>query len=416
MIDHHKMHEESLLKKLAQLDLINEVTWQKKYISLFILIAIFILGITFIPIPEIVKSDIIIVSENYPLFVYPPRLAEIKTIFVNDQQYINKNQAICTINTDVDYRKILELKTILQHYISAPLDLPLIQVSIVGEPYIDSVILSLKKTISNIDPQSIDPTNGSRKSGLIENYKEQFELLKRKLLLLQKGLDSSERQYAAYSNLYAKEFISENNLILHENNVNIIKQNVISTELEIKRLEGIITEKELLVHDEFNNNILECLQIMNDVLTKINNWEVDYVIKSSIAGIVEISDVFEENQMISPNQRICTVIPEQTAQFYGVMNISAEDYAIINEGQTVNIKLDSYPYLKYGGVRGVTKSKSEIRDKSGYSIKIALSSPLVSNIGKEIKAHPILNGKGEILIYNDSFISKVKRRIWITMN
>ncbi len=56
--------------------------------------------------------------------------------------------------------------------------------------------------------------------------------------------------------------------------------------------------------------------------------------------------------------------------------------------QPVNIKLSGYPYLEYGMVRGIVRSKSLVPSGDSYVIEVVLPEGLTTLYGKRAGVHP----------------------------
>ena len=72
----------------------------------------------------------------------------------------------------------------------------------------------------------------------------------------------------------------------------------------------------------------------------------------------------------------------------------------------VNIKLSGYPYLEYGMVRGIVKSKSLVPSGDSYVIEIELPDGLSTLYGKKLDFTQNMQGTAEIITENIRSTSK----------
>jgi len=77
------------------------------------------------------------------------------------------------------------------------------------------------------------------------------------------------------------------------------------------------------------------------------------------------------------------------------------------EKQLVNIKLSAYPYLEYGMVRGVVKSKSLVPEANAYIIEIELPKGLTTLYGVTVDFTQNMQGTAEIITEDLRLIQKI---------
>jgi hypothetical protein len=80
---------------------------------------------------------------------------------------------------------------------------------------------------------------------------------------------------------------------------------------------------------------------------------------------VQIRSVVKDEPVVS-------IVPVDAGKFLGRISLKMERSGEVKIGSVVNIKLSGYPYLKYGMVRGIVKSKSLVPAEDAYVIEIEL--------------------------------------------
>ena len=76
-------------------------------------------------------------------------------------------------------------------------------------------------------------------------------------------------------------------------------------------------------------------------------------------------------------------------------------------GQNVNLKFSSYPYLKYGMVKGIVSRVSSVPVHDYYPVEITLSFPLVSTSGEKIEFQQELKGTAEIIMEDRRLLDRI---------
>ena len=79
----------------------------------------------------------------------------------------------------------------------------------------------------------------------------------------------------------------------------------------------------------------------------------------------------------------------------------------VKPGQTVNIKLSGYPYLEYGMVKGVVKSKSLVPSGDSYIMEVSLPAGLTTLYGKELDFTQNMQGTAEIITDDLRLLQKI---------
>ncbi|HEY4211574.1 MAG TPA: HlyD family type I secretion periplasmic adaptor subunit [Steroidobacteraceae bacterium] len=74
-------------------------------------------------------------------------------------------------------------------------------------------------------------------------------------------------------------------------------------------------------------------------------------LRSPVEGTVQKVDVTTVGQVVNPAQSLVTIVPDGTALIVEA-SLSNEDIGYVKLGQTVEVKVDTFPFQKYGSLRG----------------------------------------------------------------
>jgi len=248
------------------------------------------------------------------------------------------------------------------------------------------------KTISNLS------------SNLAEQEKE-----------LRKDLKLAEDEYKTNLNLFF-----DNVIPLME--LQQIESKYISKKLAYKQLQSSIlnnhssqynTSKQLVdINDNIEQEKLNFIKQFNILKNEISNWKHQFILTASDNGKVSFSGSIEEFQSVAKGQDICYVMPENIS-YLGEVYLDQYNLGKVESGQTVIIKLKSYPFEEYGVVRGIIENISEIDVNKQYLVKVKLPSGITTNMNKKLKFRFGMLGDAEIITKNtkviDKLIYKLKR-------
>ena len=128
---------------------------------------------------------------------------------------------------------------------------------------------------------------------------------------------------------------------------------------------------------------------------------------SPVDGIVSFTRFWNANQSVVKDEPVITVVPLETGNFLGRINLKMQRSGKVKPGQKVNIKLSGYPYLEYGMVRGVIKSKSLVPSRDAYIIEIDLPDGLTTLYGMKLDFTQNMQGTAEIITEDIRLLQKI---------
>lgn len=168
----------------------------------------------------------------------------------------------------------------------------------------------------------------------------------------------------------------------------------------------MVLQQEVLILElqklqEQNTYEIQIDELLESFKSQLAKWKQTYLIIAPIDGNVTYNKVWSVNQTVSAGEIIATVIPENQTKIIGKIDIPSVGMGKIKLGQKVNIKLDNYPYMEFGMLRGNIKTISlvPVEAEKGifYTAEVELPSNLVSNYGKKIPFSQNLTGTAEII-------------------
>jgi HlyD family secretion protein len=247
-------------------------------------------------------------------------------------------------------------------------------------------------------------TISSLSSNLAEQEKE-----------LRKDVKLAEDEYKVNLNLFF-----DNVIPLME--LQQIESKYIAKKLAYKQLQSSIlnnhssqysTSKQLVdINDNIEQEKLNFIKQFNILKNEISNWKHQYILMASDNGKVSFAGSVEEFQSVAKGQDICYVMPENI-NYLGEVYLDQYNLGKVESGQTVIIKLKSYPFEEYGVVRGTIENISEIDVNKQYLVKVKLQNGITTNMNKKLKFRFGMLGDAEIITKNtkviDKLIYKLKR-------
>jgi len=150
-------------------------------------------------------------------------------------------------------------------------------------------------------------------------------------------------------------------------------------------------------------------QEVQDLLGKMPSWLIrngTLLVIILVMVLVFGSWRFKYPDLVSGTATV-TINAADSSLLAGSVKIDGSDVEKIRTGQHVNLKFDSYPYLKFGLVRGVVGKISSVPKGEGYEVEIQLPGRLITTLGKELEFSQELKGSAEIVTEDISLLSRI---------
>jgi HlyD family secretion protein len=175
-----------------------------------------------------------------------------------------------------------------------------------------------------------------------------------------------------------------------------------------------LAEKRQLLNDDKISRIDDKQKLVSllresflNLKAQVSLWENTYLLITPIDGIVSFTKFWSANQSVVKDEPVVSIVPVETGNFLGRIDLKMERSGKVKTGELVNIKLSGYPYLEYGMVRGIVKSKSLVPSSDIYIIEIELPNGLTTLYGIPLDFTQNMQGTAEIITKNIRLLQKI---------
>lgn len=178
-------------------------------------------------------------------------------------------------------------------------------------------------------------------------------------------------------------------------------------QLEIQRI--VLEETETL-----EKAYSDYISRKNELINSISLWKERYLLYSPIAGELEYLNFWRDNSYVQSGQEVFTVIPDKNS-ILGEVVIPSFGAGKVEVGQTVNVKINNYPYDEYGLMKGVVKSVSRMTNKlktqngdvDAYLVVVSFPDGMVTNFGRMLSLDFESKGTAEIITKRKRLIERL---------
>jgi multidrug resistance efflux pump len=185
-----------------------------------------------------------------------------------------------------------------------------------------------------------------------------------------------------------------------------ISSNIIQNEsqqnakrLEIADLDNQVTQQK--------NLFTEALHTLHSQVTA---WKRKYVLVTPVAGRFSFNGFLQEKQTVQQNQSVGMVLSGNTS-FYAEIVIPQQSFGKTAIGQTVQLKLDGFPFEQYGFLKGQINFVSVMGTDSGFQARVVIPNGLMTTYGKSISFRQGLTAIAEIITEDKRLFDRMTERL-----
>jgi HlyD family secretion protein len=391
------------------------VRWGTTFIFLVLAIILFFAWV--IRYPDIVPSPVEITTVNPPVTLVSKITGRINILYVKDGENVAIGKLLAVMETTASIAEVTNLKqtvdTITRPDFISSASLPVF--SELGEiqVYWGSFLKSLSDFSNYVtnDFYGFKITSTTEEIAAIEEYIDRV-MVKERLYVENKRLET--KKYARDSSLFISGVFSESELEKSRQTLNRINIELQDVRLDHSAKSIELAEKKQLLQDYKIKKIEDrerFYSVLNESLlnlkAQIKFWENTYLLVSQVSGVVAFTKFWTGNQLVMKDEPVLSIVPLETGDFVGRVNLKMQRSGKVQPDQPVNIKLSGYPYLEYGMIRGIVKSKSLVPTGDAYVIEIALPDGLTTLYGKKLEFNQNMQGTAEIMTDDLRLIQKI---------
>jgi hypothetical protein len=385
-----------------------------------VMFSVFVLLIFFswlIRYPDTIPSPVTITTYNPPITLVSKVTGNIKHLYFREKDRVVSGQLIAVMETTASISEIELLKTILDT-INSPAHLhpdllPLLNELGELQVYYGSFL----KNLADLNNYNKNDLFGGRIVSLnleISRIKDYIDRLIVKERLVSENQKLEVGKYQRDSVLHMGKSIADIDLEKS-------RQALLRTSIELQQVRLDHSQKSIelaekmqilqdfkISRDEEQDKLISILnESFMNLKAQFRIWENTYLLKSPIDGTVTFTKFWNVNQSVVKDEAVLSIIPLQPGDFIGRINLKMQRSGKVKTGQIVNIKLYGFPYLEYGMVRGVVKSKSLVPSGDAYTIEISLPDGLLTTYGIKLEFTQNMQGTAEVMTDNLRLLQKI---------
>ncbi len=382
------------------------IRWGSVVVLLIVLSLFFVSWL--VKYPDVITTQIVITTNTPPEKLVAKMSGKIEAILVVDKAAVYKNSPLAVIENSANYKDVFLLKGMVDTIDIDKDKFPFEKLKMAQLGEVESYFAVFQKESiaddlnAKLQPYQVEGTAQSYES---IQLKERLRLLESQRSNNQAELVLQKSDLDRHEGLFKKGIIATQELEKHKLTYLQVERNYKSLLSTISQLKSAINElnknsKTTRINESKENVNLErnVIQSFYGLKKAIRDWELNYVLRSSIEGKVSFLQLWAPNQTVNAGDNVFAVIPTNEKGYIGKVKAPAQNSGKIKINQLVNIRLANYPDREFGIIKGSIKAISLTPDKDGnVLIDVSLPKGLKTSYQKPIVFQQEMSGTADII-------------------
>lgn len=404
-----------------------------RWITLIVLFIVLLMGISgwVIKYPDVVTGQITVNALSSPLILVANTSGKLELEHFSPKDPVKEGNFIAVIQNPARTKDVRYIDSLLQLFnpndsswgqfaLLFPQELSLGEMNVKYYAFLSAlyeITDYLKKNLFEKEEIILDKLISNQNELVKEDYNEKE--------IQQKSLDIQNKSFSRDSLLNQQKVIadaefekSKMSKLAAIKNYQSLDQEITANLYKIEDARNQLQQLQIQKSQKEKTMKLALLNAYYDLKEDISLWEQKYVLKSPINGRVEFLKFWQKNQFVQAGEEIFAIVPPENA-IIGQVWLPESGSGKVKPGQEAIIKLDNYPYIEYGSVKGVVQSISLVTnsqqaiDNNGkkvpgaYLVRIKLPKGLTTNYGTKLNFKFDAKGTAEIITKDRRLIERL---------
>jgi len=384
-----------------------------------VILTLFI-GSFFFRYPDIVQGDVIITTENPPVWLVAKSTGKIKELMCSDKQEVKQGDVLAVIENTASTTDVLVLNQLLSK----------VQIND-SSFYIPPALLTKSFELGTVQPNFSAFTKAAMNYDNFltlnlttqEKASLQKQITNRQIYAsnLQKQLDMKKRELILSKSSYERDHKLFDQKVISASDLEISEQAYLNKQQELQQLQTSISLQNVeffQIKESINRLSLQYLQerhqlfselkaTLRELRVTIENWQQAYILMASQSGMVTFNTFWKRNQYVNVSDKVFAIVSHKPGQLIGKIKVPEVGSGKVAIGQKVNIKVAGYPYLEYGLLQAKTTNISLVSTNDYYVVEVLFPKGLCTTASRKLKFTGELNGTAEIITENRSLMERI---------
>lgn len=398
---------------------------------IFVVVAGLFVGSYFLKYPDILPAPITVTTENLPAGVMAMTTGKIDTIAVAEKQLVKEGELLAVIRNPAKLEDVMAVKRMLEESDTLVVETQsfaslqygtFLQLGDLQSAYtaFDNALTDYRhfvETDYHNHKIAVIRKQIAAQKNLLQKTVNQLNISRKQLATAQKLFEIDSMLYSNAALSLVDYQSARNSLLQQLSSHESSKMSVDNQQMSILQSEQSIFDLEQQRIDEEQQLTSALTSAKEQLAAQIRQWEQTYLLVAPCDGKVTFTKYWQKNQNVNAGEVLVTVVPDGNTQVVGKIQLPQQGAGKVKVGQTVNVKLDNFPYLEYGMVKVCIRNISMVpvqvdENTKAYMLEVEFPENLVTTYGKELTFSQEMTGTAEIITEDlrllDKFINPIR--------
>lgn len=367
---------------------------------------------------DTISAPLTITTKTTPIDIFARTAGELDLLVGKDSK-VEVGTDLAVIKNAANYDHIKQLKN---HIITQDQDAIAIAKTIcqtkgwkIGE--INNSLVELRKALNAYETfRSTDQHQALIASRLaqIRHYQKEQSILSQKAKEIDKEQVITTELAEKDSTLFQAEAISEKEYDIARlekigKKIGSLDNKALTSAIDVEIEE--LKQLNIATEQQFNKNKLTYTNAIRDGLqvieSKIADWELKYLLKASIAGTCIFKDHFNDYRFVQEEEKVFSLLPADEKDYFGLLQLPIDGAGKVREGLEVNVKLNNYPFMEFGMLKGKVTDISLLPFEQHYNVQVGFPDGFFTSYNEKIELAPLMLGIGEVIVERKSLYDRI---------
>ena len=379
---------------------------------LFAIVIVLFAGSWFYKYPDVIEAPLVVTSYNPPVYINARVNGKITRILVTDKQSVKASDYLAVIENPANINDAAGLRLQLTEWLEMVRE---------GNYHFTSGELNRKYELGDMQASYLSfirsagnyqlfadlhyyPRRIAAIEEQIDSQRRHYQKLLTQHEVIQQQYTIARRQYQRDSTLNSQKMISDaecdvSHISFLQNRYSVESSRIALSNavMQIDQLRQSILDLQLQELEKEGQLQSDVKTGLDNLMNAFNTWEMTYILKTPVDGMVDISKFWNMNQNIIAGETVFTIIPATSGQLVGRAQLPIAGSGKVKSGQAVNVRFLNFPDAEYGIVRGIVSNISIVPSGDSYTLEIIFPDGLMSTYGQELPFYPEMLATAEII-------------------
>ena len=143
----------------------------------------------------------------------------------------------------------------------------------------------------------------------------------------------------------------------------------------------------------------------------MDNWELNNLIKANTRARCVFKEYLNSYRFVKEKEKIFSLIPEEIADYFALLQLPIQGASKVQNGQEVYVKLNNYPFMEFGVLKGKVTDISALPFEEHYNVQVNFPNGFTSTYDTAFTMTPLMNGIGEIIVDRKTLWNRIGEQV-----